>query len=112
MMPFLRTSFCRQAVVAALISLLPTALHAQFDPPPRPPPILPYPQQQYVPQPYPQPYPQTQYPRPYPQSSPQPQFGYRCITNFLFCGMSQPGPVGGPCFCNTYQGPISGWISQ
>lgn len=41
-----------------------------------------------------------------------PQFGLRCQTQTLWCGLPQPGPVGVNCFCNTPTGPAPGRVTQ
>jgi hypothetical protein len=33
-----------------------------------------------------------------------------CITPLLSCGLPQQGPSGMACYCNTFRGPISGFV--
>jgi hypothetical protein len=41
-----------------------------------------------------------------------PQFGLRCQTEVLWCGLQQPAPLGVSCFCNTPRGAVAGRVTQ
>ena len=84
----------RQLIAVGLGGLLlaaASAAFAQFLPPPQAPPVLP---------PVYQGYPPVQ----------QPQFGFRCATQYGICLMAQAGPVGMACYCPTAYGAVYGQI--
>lgn len=63
-----------------------------------------YPHYPHYPAPYP---PAPAYPPPYP-TYPAPAYGaFFCGTPIGSCPIA-PGPVGYPCYCNTFNGPVNG----
>ena len=40
------------------------------------------------------------------------QFGLRCRTNVVWCGLTQPAPLGTPCTCSTQDGTAQGRVTE